>query len=135
MEVSHIAMCSRQMDYSNPKTNTTETIYVLSKIWFTLQDDAYEKLTNNSNILELQQHGIDTRPENCTRYAVPSEQHIEKISIEYEETIRRFVKLEFETDKSFVIRFGQALPTSSLGNFRLFAHNLIGIKSHVIENA
>lgn len=77
MEASSVALCGRQMDYFDPKVNLTQSITVLTKLWFTIEDDAFEKMTGEANRIELDQHGVDSNPEDCKRYTIPSYQRIE----------------------------------------------------------
>jgi len=53
MRVTHISLCSQSFSYLNPQSQVLSEIALPSKIWFTLHDDAYEKLSGNANMIEL----------------------------------------------------------------------------------
>ena len=53
MKVSHVGICSQPYEYQDEKTGKTEETEILAKVWFSLNDDVFEQITDELNYLEL----------------------------------------------------------------------------------
>ena len=97
MKVSYVTICSNPYILSANEKYDEQTYQVINKLWFTLEDAVYENVTNTTNILELNSHGIDHEDEVCIRFVLELDDKISHISISYDQTIKHFVKISFLT--------------------------------------
>ena len=98
MKVSHVIICSNKITYVSDDGDEVQDYTVIDKLWFVLEDDVYEKTTNKTNLLELNQHGVDKKNETCARFFIPHKEEITKVKFSHDVKLDRFVKFAFETN-------------------------------------